>query len=89
MKHFVTNGTFKCRVNYYVSRDGEAEVVNIYSKSLLEKLAPIFGTRVRNDSDAHFDYFENDSVTIRKGDPLYEAAFEMAKLRKKKRSWNV
>ncbi len=77
----VTNGTVKARVYYSenVMRDGRP-CVTIYDKDCgSNRFIELFGDLAKNDTDIMTDYFEKSSVTLFKGDTLYEAALKHAK----------
>jgi hypothetical protein len=84
MKHYVQNVETgdKCRVHY--SR-GEifvagvlTECVTIYAKGYLDKLYPVLGDVVENDTDTMTDYFDKDRVRIFADNPLFAAAVSRA-----------
>lgn len=69
----ITTGA-KCRVRYSLdNRADRRKVVTIYSKSILENLAPVFG-QAENNTDSLTDYFESDRVRLFEDHPLYTQA---------------
>lgn len=82
LKHSVTNGAIKARIHYSAFRmvtTGQ-DCVTLYAKSFDDgrKLAQIFDAGYENDTDSQTDYFEKGRVRILAGQPLYEAAKQLA-----------
>lgn len=82
LKHSVTNGATKARIHYSAFRmvtTGQ-DCVTLYAKSFDDgrKLAQIFDAGYENDTDSQTDYFEKGRVRILAGQPLYEAAKQLA-----------
>lgn len=89
-KHFVKNldtgAKARCFYSACTQTNGD-EVVSIYAKQYTDNLGKVFPAEmVDNRSNSYTDYFEKDSVTIKKGDMLYEAALAAA-IEQEKR-WN-
>lgn len=65
----------KARIRYSIDNHVSGNpTVAIYGKDVLEKLFPVFGADVQNDSDSMTDYFESDRVRLFEGHSLYKAA---------------
>ena len=79
-KHFVKNtenGT-KCRVYYsHCTLINGRKAVTLYAKDYSDKLFPVMGDSVENDSDMMTDYHERDRCRIYEGDALYESALKL------------
>ena len=84
MKHYVQNVETgdKCRVHYSrgeIFVDGVlTECVTIYAKGYLDKLYPVLGDVVENDTDMMTDYFDKDRMRIFADNPLFAAAVSRA-----------
>lgn len=77
LKHSVKNTETgdKCRVYYNLDNHISCKLcVWICAKDVLEKLKPIFGSEVINDTDSMTDYFESDRVILFEDHPLYKTA---------------
>jgi hypothetical protein len=81
MKHYVTNGAIKARVDYNAHRmvSTGQECVTIYAKDYRDgrNLAEVFSDRqeeYENNTDYQTDYFEKGRIRILASSPLYAAA---------------
>ena len=65
----------KARIRYSIDNHVSGKpCVAVYGKDVLEKLFPVFGAEVQNDSDSMTDYFESDRIRFFEDHPLYAAA---------------
>ena len=81
MKHYAQNTETGIKARCWYSRGNLitlGDAVTVYAKSYSDRLYPIFGESVENDTDTQTDYFEKDRVRILPGSPLWERACELA-----------
>jgi hypothetical protein len=79
-KHFVKNTETKakCRVHYsHCTLINGRKAITLYAKSYSDKLYPVMGDAIENDTDMMTDYFEKDRFRIYEGDELYETALKL------------
>ena len=73
-KHYVTDGTTKVKVRYWINERSEKPSVEIYAKEYGYELDSLFGDLSFNNTDTMTDYFEKSHVKIHEGHPLYDQA---------------
>ena len=79
-KHRVVKGDLKARVfysTYFNDRLG-CKVVSVYAKDYDRNLGRIIPDLYKNDTDTQVDYFDQGSITIPAGHPLYAEALARA-----------
>ncbi len=78
-KFFVSNGVEKARVHYSVDNriDGR-KCVTIYAKDYDGALGRVIADGYVNETDTMTDYFEKGRVVLFEGNPLYQAARDVA-----------
>lgn len=75
----VTNGAAKARVQYSLDNHVSGlPNVTIYAKDCGAPMKSIFGGEVENNTNTQEDYFENGTVRLFEGHPLYAAARKTA-----------
>ena len=80
-----TGAKAKVDYNHGKNIDGR-ECVTVYSKDCLQKLYPVFGKGIKNESDSMTDYFESDSYTIYPENDLFAAAVKACAYRQEARA---
>lgn len=79
-KHNVKGNGHTVKVYYSINGHiSDKDCVFVRTNSILDSLFPIFGEKVKNNSDSREDYFEKDRVIFFKGEEYYESALAAAK----------
>lgn len=74
-KFHVTDGTTKARCFYSLdNRTDRRPVVTIYGKDYSDALGKLFADSYENQTDLMTDYFDQGTVRLFEGHPLYAAA---------------
>lgn len=75
--HNVVNTETGAKAKVWYSVDNHVSgkpCVTVSAKTCLEKLFPVFGDGVQNETDSQTDYFDNDRIRFFEDHPLYAEA---------------